>query len=67
MGAIAASLIAVITVAGPLIQSSRSSPQDQGGQATKSANDKPAPGSEKDKASVKPANKPRQVEKTEGW
>jgi Protein of unknown function (DUF1549)/Protein of unknown function (DUF1553) len=63
MGAIAASLIAVITVAGPLIQSSRSSTQDQGEQPTKSANDKPAPGSEKDKASVKPANKPRQVDK----
>ena len=63
MGAIAASLIAVITVAGPLIQSSRSSPQDQGEQATKSANDKPDPTSEKDKPRVKPTDKPLQAEK----
>ncbi len=60
---IAACLIGVITVAGPLIQSSRSSPQDQGEQATKSVTDKTAPSSAIDKSSVKPANKPGQAEK----
>jgi hypothetical protein len=58
MGVLEALLIAVITVAGPLIQSSRSSPQEQGEQATKSANNKPDPTSEKDKSRVKPADKP---------
>ena len=62
-GVLAAFLITVVTVAGPLIQSSRSSPQEQGEQATKSANDKPDPTSEKDKPRVKPTDKPLQAEK----
>jgi hypothetical protein len=63
MQVIAAMLIGAVTVAGPLIGSSRSSPQGPGEPATKSVKGSPAPSSEKDKSSIKITKKIGQAEK----
>ena len=62
-GVIAALLIGVIMVVGPVARPSQSSEQDQGAQATKSATDKPAPIANKNKPAGKAAKKASLAEK----